>query len=67
MAGASPSARHAHVFDNSGSVLRASTEGKLNFLLFAARPIKVTPQVVARGMKDMSAKERESATPLRAA
>ena len=40
LAGASPSARHANVFDNSGSLLRASTEGKLNFLLFAARPIK---------------------------
>jgi len=44
LCGQAPRVRHSHIFDNAGSLLRASTEAaegsKLKFLLFAGRPIR---------------------------
>ena len=39
LAGSEPRLREAHVFNNQGDALHASTEGTLKFLLFAAKPI----------------------------
>jgi len=40
LAGAPPRVRESHIFDHKGSLLEASTEGTLKFLLFGAEPIK---------------------------
>lgn len=44
LCGQAPKMRHSHIFDNAGSLLKASTEAaegsKLKFLLFAGRPIR---------------------------